>query len=200
MRGYVCNEDVFNSDFFKRLAVLALLPNVLVWGFNEVGIATDRHPLWRYLVGPYWHAEVFLVKFTLFCAVAFCVWHIGAFLLPPLAEWLRERLSESHDENEYLRLQDIQEERNRECRAMASREKERFEALPQEERERIIREREERALARKLERQRAYEEFERAKQEKAAQIEAEALRQQVILNSAESKRKRALRDFTGGGL
>ena len=200
MRGYVCNEDVFNSDFFKRLAFIALVPNVLVWGFNEIGIATDRHPLWRYLVGPYWHAEVFLVKFTLFCAVAFCVWQVGAVLLPPLSEWLRERLSESHHENEELRLQNIQEERSRECQAMVSREKARFEALPQAEREQIIQEREERALARKQEQQREYEEFERIKREKAAQIEAEALRQQAILNSAEGKRKRALRDFTGGGL
>ena len=38
--------DEWLEKFFQRLLVVALIPNVLVWGFWEVGIDNDRNPLW----------------------------------------------------------------------------------------------------------------------------------------------------------
>lgn len=55
---------------FRRLLVVFLLPNVLVFGFAEIGIDNNKNFLWYNLVGPYWFLEkaVVCVLFLLLAA------------------------------------------------------------------------------------------------------------------------------------
>lgn len=60
-------KDILKVPVLRRLLVVLFLPNVLVWGFAEVGIDNQYNPMWVALVGPYWWIEKTIFKF-IFCA------------------------------------------------------------------------------------------------------------------------------------
>ena len=63
-------KEILKIQFFQRLIVVFLLPNILVWGFAEVGIDNKHNFLWTHFVGPYWSFEVFLFKVVFYGGIA----------------------------------------------------------------------------------------------------------------------------------
>jgi signal transduction histidine kinase len=194
--------DDWIDKFLQRLLLVALMPNVLVWGFWEIGIDNSRNPLWFGLIGPYWFLEKMLVAFALSGVVLFLLWKALQFV-PPIIdslirlqqEW-RATKSAAYFEHENKRML-------AELTAESQARQAAFKALPIEEQREIERERQERGQARQLERQKAHEESLRRELAKAEQLkrekEAAAERKRAIENTPEFQRQRALRQFTGGG-
>lgn len=113
---------------------------MLVWGFWVQGINNDRHFLWRILVGPYWHLEVWTITAIGLGFIAFGLWKLLV-LIRPFVEWI-ESVRDDLRQAELKRVCDLEEKSDRLKRERLIQEKQaRFDALPPEERERIHRER-----------------------------------------------------------
>lgn len=193
------DTDIFNR-FFQRLLVVALLPNILVWGFCEVGIDNDRNPLWFGLIGPYWRLEKLLGLTLLLVAGGFLLW-IGLQLVLATIVKSTEDSQGSLSEVNYRREQTRKRE---EFEAEEWAKAKAYQALPKEEQDRINRERLEQV---DLRWQQHMLECENKKLQQLAEDqwirkerEAEIARRQTIQNSPDYQRRKALRDFTGGDL
>jgi hypothetical protein len=101
-------KSILQISFVRRLIIVLFLPNVLVWGFNEVGIANKRNFLWNSFVGPYWAAEVFIFK------VVFYGFAVGAFLKVVIfffEWWVHSVQGKEEKQNELARQRKIEEAR-----------------------------------------------------------------------------------------
>ena len=61
-------RDILKIPVLRRLLVVLFLPNILVWGFVEVGIDNHNNSIWVALVGPYWWLEKTIFKFLFWTA------------------------------------------------------------------------------------------------------------------------------------
>jgi hypothetical protein len=191
------------ENFLKRLIVVALLPNVLVWGFFEQGINHNSNPLWRFLVGPYWQLEVFLFYAVLaVIGLAAAVVLFGAIVTA--AEYLWTGYQKWQDKKLVREMEKVREHELAGLERAQEIERLRFQALPEIERLRILGEKKRAADERQKERQLKIDELERCRQEKDAQAkrekELELQRIRELENSPDYQRKKALRGFVGGRL
>jgi ABC-type multidrug transport system fused ATPase/permease subunit len=193
-------DDGFNN-FLVKLVIVLLLPNVLVWGFWEVGINNNSNPLWLILVGPYWHIETYLVFAAMAIIAAGC-----ALVVLFLATIAIESMLNIYGRWTEYRFELAQENQRAselaELRRMDLEKRLAFEALPEEEQERIRTKRQADTDARQRERQRQHDELENRRQEKEERLikenELELERIRALENSPDYQRKKALRAFVGG--
>jgi hypothetical protein len=61
-------KDILKISVLRRLLVVLFLPNVLVWGFGQIGIDNQYNPVWVALVGPYWWLEKTIFKIIFWTA------------------------------------------------------------------------------------------------------------------------------------
>ncbi len=73
-------KELLKIQIFQRLIVVLFLPNILVWGFAEIGIDNKYNFLWTHFVGPYWSIEVFLFKVTCYAILAISAYGMITFL------------------------------------------------------------------------------------------------------------------------
>lgn len=73
-------KELLKIQIFQRLIVVLLLPNLLVWGFAEVGIDNKYNFLWTHFVGPYWSIEVFLFDVACYGILAISAYGLITFL------------------------------------------------------------------------------------------------------------------------
>ncbi len=199
-------QFAFEMDLLKRTIVVALMPNILVWGFWMNGIDNDRHFLWRGLIGPYWFMEKTVFVIAGIGILLFVGWKIVEGLAPVIVaaiegyhenrrQWENARLDrefEAERQAEATRLRQEAEERERQ-----------FLALPEAERNRIINEKrrqeeEKRRLAHEQYLEHVRQEQARLKLEAETKAKEQA-RREAIANSPDTKRRKALEDITGGG-
>ena len=74
-------KELLEIQIFQRLIVVLFLPNILVWGFAEVGIDNKYNFLWNHFVGPYWSIEVFLFKVACYGILAISAYGFIRFLV-----------------------------------------------------------------------------------------------------------------------
>lgn len=89
---------ILSESFFRRLIAICLLPNVLVWGFNMVGIANRHNPIWVNFLSPYWFIETLIFKIALA--------GLGLYFLKQVFEFLRSVVAHEmarKEEEEHLR-------------------------------------------------------------------------------------------------
>lgn len=176
----------FKNESIKRLLVPFVRPNFLVWGFWVQGIDNDRHFLWRILIGPYWHFELFLLGTIGFGTFALVVWKTWNHFSQTCHDYEQAQESKQPSEDESKKYYER-------VRADAAKAREEFNALPEEERRRIVDAENRRISQMELEIQREQEAFQKAA------IDATPKAEKIEL-SPEEKRARALSDLTGGGL
>ena len=58
-------SDLFKSDFLKRLLIVSLLPNVLIFGYWLNGFNNDASRLWVMFLGPYLNFEIYVFYFII---------------------------------------------------------------------------------------------------------------------------------------
>jgi hypothetical protein len=193
-------------DLLKRTIVVALMPNILVWGFWMSGIDNNRHFLWRGLIGPYWFLEKTVCGIAGIGALVFVGWKVWEGLEPVIVgvieayhenrrQWentRQDRIFEAERQAKETRLKQERDERERQ-----------FLALPEAERNRII---DEKRRAEEEKKRLAHEQYlEHVRNEEARlKLEADAkakeqARREAIANSPDTKRRKALEDITGGG-
>lgn len=74
-------KEILKVEFFRRCIVILILPNVLVWGFAEVGIDNEYNFLWSFFINPYWEIETFLFKAVFYGGLAAAVYRFLALLI-----------------------------------------------------------------------------------------------------------------------
>ena len=74
-------KEILKVEFFRRCIVILLLPNILVWGFAEVGIDNKYNFLWSFFINPYWELECFLFKIIFYGFSAAAIYSLLALLM-----------------------------------------------------------------------------------------------------------------------
>jgi len=199
-------QFAFEMDLLKRTIVVALMPNILVWGFWMNGIDNDRHFLWRGLIGPYWFMEKTVFVIAGIGVLIFVGWKVWEGLAPVIAAAIQDYQEHSHQWEIARQDREFEAERHAEANRLKQERDERerqFLALPEAERNRIIiekrrREEEKRRLAHEQYLEHVRNEEARLKLEADAKAKEQA-RHAAIANSPDTKRRKALEDITGGG-
>ena len=87
---------ILSEPFFRRLIAICLLPNVLVWGFNMVGIANRHNPIWVNFLAPYWFIETLIFKIALAGLILYFTKQAVEFLRAVISHEIARKEEEEH--------------------------------------------------------------------------------------------------------
>ncbi|MEI7973258.1 MAG: hypothetical protein WCH11_02705 [Bdellovibrio sp.] len=196
-------RNILKVPVLRRLIVVLFLPNVLVWGFVEVGIDNKYNPMWLALVGPYWWLEKIIFKFAFWGATSAVVILVFARLVsilgkvatpvaPPAAESEQKVTILKSDPNAYFDK----------AYEILLQQQQAFKALPLSEQLEIKKQQAAESILLKAQWEKETAHIIKAKELRRNEKESELLRTRgnhTPPASPEDAKRNALRDITGRG-
>lgn len=196
-------KDILKIPVLRRLLVVLFLPNILVWGFGQVGIDNKYNPVWVALVGPYWWLEKILFKFAFWTAAIAVV----VLILIQIMRFVRHRLTSAAPtsevpEHKVTILEPDPNANFENAYEILLRQQQAFDAMPLNEQLEFKRRQAAESLLLKAQWEKETAHIIKAKELRRKEEEAELLRNSGNHSppaSPEDAKRNALRDITGRG-